>query len=107
MTAARLEAGAIAPQFTLSSQHGASISLADYRGEKVIPYFYPEAETPACTRQACDFRDNLGSLSAAGYVVLGAPKDSVAALSTFDENHSLSFLLLSDPDLVIHKKYRT
>ena len=107
MTAARLEAGVRAPLFTLPNQNGEPVSLADYRGQKVILYFYPEADTPACTTQACDFRDNLGALARAGYAVLGVSKDSVSALKKFEANHGLTFALLSDPDLVIHKKYRT
>lgn len=107
MTAARLEAGAMAPRFTLQSQDDASTSLADFRGRKVILYFYPEADTPACTTQACDFRDNLGSLTSAGYVVLGVSKDSVADLKKFEQAYGLTFPLLSDADLAVHKKYRT
>ena len=107
MTAARLEAGALAPRFTLPNQDGDAVSLADYRGRKVILYFYPEADTPACTGQACEFRDNLGSLAGAGYVVLGVSKDSVSALARFKDKYGLTFPLLSDPELVIHRKYRT
>jgi peroxiredoxin Q/BCP len=107
MTAARLEAGAMAPRFTLPNQDGMPISLADYRGQRVILYFYPEADTPACTAQACGFRDNLAVLASAGYVVLGVSKDSVAALKKFERSYGLTFPLLSDPDLVTHKKYRT
>jgi thioredoxin-dependent peroxiredoxin len=106
MNAARLEAGALAPAFTLQSQSGASVSLADFRGQKVILYFYPEADTPACTTQACDFRDNLGSLTAHGYVVLGISKDSVERLAAFEQKYGLTFALLSDESLAVHKKYR-
>jgi thioredoxin-dependent peroxiredoxin len=107
MTAARLEAGALAPAFTVQNQSGASISLSDFRGQKVILYFYPEADTPACTTQACDFRDNLASLSAHGYVVLGISKDSVESLAAFEQKYGLTFALLSDESLAVHKKYRT
>ena len=107
MAAARLEAGARAPVFTLPNQDGDPVSLVDFRGQKVILYFYPEADTPACTTQACDFRDNLGTLADAGYVVLGVSKDPVSALKRFEASYGLTFALLSDPDLVIHKKYRT
>ena len=106
MNAARLEAGALAPAFTLQNQSGASVSLADFRGQKVILYFYPEADTPACTTQACDFRDNLGSLTAHGYVVLGISKDSVERLAAFEQKYGLTFSLLSDESLAVHKKYR-
>ncbi len=105
MTATRLEAGMKAPAFALRNQAGASVSLADYRGQRVILYFYPEADTPACTTQACDFRDNLASLTAHGYVVLGASKDSVEALAKFEQKYGLTFPLLSDESLRAHKKY--
>jgi thioredoxin-dependent peroxiredoxin len=107
MTTTRLEAGAVAPAFTLQNQAGESVSLADFRGQKVIAYFYPEADTPACTTQACDFRDNLGALSAQGYVVLGISKDSVAALAAFEQKYGLTFALLSDESLTVHEKYGT
>ncbi len=107
MTATRLEAGAKAPAFTLTDQGGASVSLADFRGQKVILYFYPEADTPACTTQACDFRDNLASLTAHGYAVLGVSKDSVDALAAFEQKYGLAFPLLSDESLSVHKKYGT
>ena len=107
MTATRLEAGAMAPEFTVQNQSGASVSLSDFRGQKVILYFYPEADTPACTTQACDFRDNLASLTTQGYVVLGVSKDSVEALAKFEEKYGLTFPLLSDESLAVHKKYGT
>jgi thioredoxin-dependent peroxiredoxin len=107
MTGERLEPGTPAPQFTLPDQSGTPVSLGGLRGQKVIIYFYPEAETPACTTQACDFRDNLGSLSSAGFSVLGISKDSVAALAAFAANHELSFPLLSDESLATHTAYGT
>jgi thioredoxin-dependent peroxiredoxin len=107
MAATRLEAGTTAPAFTLQNQAGASVSLADFRGQKVILYFYPEADTPACTTQACDFRDSLGSLTAQGYAVLGVSKDSVDALAAFEQKYGLTFSLLSDPELAVHEKYGT
>ena len=107
MTATRLEAGAKAPAFSLTNQSGASVSLSDYLGQKVIVYFYPEADTPACTTQACDFRDNLASLTTQGYVVLGISKDSVESLAKFEEKYGLTFPLLSDESLTVHKKYGT
>ena len=105
MATARLEAGAAAPAFTLQNQAGASVSLADFRGQRVILYFYPEADTPACTTQACDFRDNLAWLTAQGYVVLGVSKDSVEALAEFEQKYGLTFPLLSDESLRAHQKY--
>jgi peroxiredoxin Q/BCP len=101
----RLAAGDTAPNFTLTDQDGASVSLADYRGQKVVVYFYPAAMTPGCTTQACDFRDNLGSLAAAGYQVLGLSKDTPAKLAQFAENDHLTFPLLSDEDLSVHRAY--
>ena len=96
-----------APDFTLSSKDGSTVSLTDFRGNKVILYFYPAASTPGCTTQACDFRDNMASLQSAGYVVLGVSKDKGAALQKFATEENLSFPLLSDPDLAAHNAYRT
>lgn len=101
----RLSAGDGAPSFTLPNQNSESVSLADYAGQKVIVYFYPAAMTPGCTTQACDFRDSLSSLEAAGYRVLGVSKDAPEKLAEFAERDALSFPLLSDPDLVVHKAY--
>jgi peroxiredoxin Q/BCP len=102
---ARLEAGDTAPQFTLTDQDGASVSLADFAGQSVVLYFYPAAMTPGCTTQACDFRDNLGSLAAAGYQVLGVSRDAPAKLKRFQEHDQLTFPLLSDEGLDVHKAY--
>ena len=107
MEHSRLEAGAPAPNFTLADKDGAYVSLADYAGKKVVLYFYPAASTPGCTTQACDFRDNLASLQAAGYVVLGVSKDSGAKLQKFAHDEHLAFPLLSDPDLAVHNAYGT
>ncbi|MEO6200862.1 MAG: thioredoxin-dependent thiol peroxidase [Cryobacterium sp.] len=101
----RLEAGAPAPTFTLTDQDGAAVSLADYSGRKVVVYFYPAAMTPGCTTQACDFRDNLGSLAAAGYQVLGVSKDAPAKLKEFQEHDAVTFPLLSDENLDVHNSY--
>ncbi|TFD72563.1 thioredoxin-dependent thiol peroxidase [Cryobacterium gelidum] len=106
MTAsARLAVGDTAPQFTLTDQDGASVSLADFAGSKVVVYFYPAAMSPGCTTQACDFRDNLGSLKSAGYQVLGLSKDTPAKLKKFQENDAVNFPLLSDTDLDVHRAY--
>jgi peroxiredoxin Q/BCP len=104
---ARLSAGDTAPQFTLTDQDGASVSLADYAGQKVVVYFYPAAMTPGCTTQACDFRDNLGSLASAGYQVLGLSKDTPAKLKQFQEHDAVNFPLLSDAALDVHRAYAT
>ena len=101
----RLTAGDTAPDFTLTDQDGTAVSLASLRGQKVVVYFYPAAMTPGCTTQACDFRDNLGSLAAAGYQVLGLSKDTQAKLAQFAENDHLTFPLLSDEDLAVHRAY--
>ncbi|WP_130178629.1 thioredoxin-dependent thiol peroxidase [Cryobacterium sp. SO1] len=101
----RLAAGDTAPDFTLTDQNGNSVSLASVRGQKVVMYFYPAAMTPGCTTQACDFRDNLGLLGAAGYQVLGLSKDTQAQLAQFAENDHLTFPLLSDEDLAVHRAY--
>ena len=103
----RLEAGNTAPSFTLLDQDGKDVSLSDFAGKKVILYFYPAASTPGCTKQACDFRDNLGSLEKSGYVVLGVSKDSLAKLKKFEDAESLTFPLLSDPELTVHNAYGT
>ena len=105
MAAVSLEAGSPAPDFSLPDKDGKEHSLSDYRGQKVIVYFYPAASTPGCTTQACDFRDNMASLHGAGYVVLGVSKDKLPALQKFEENESLGFPLLSDEDLSVHHAY--
>ena len=94
----RLAPGDIAPGFTLPDADGKPVSLADYRGRKVIVYFYPAASTPGCTKQACDFRDNLAELGGAGIDVVGISPDRPAKLAKFRDNEKLTFPLLSDPD---------
>jgi peroxiredoxin Q/BCP len=101
----RLEVGDAAPEFTLDDDEGNEVSLESFRGKRVILYFYPAAMTPGCTKQACDFRDNLGSLTAQGFVVLGVSKDKPAKLKQFRERDALTFPLLSDVDLDVHKAY--
>jgi peroxiredoxin Q/BCP len=101
----RLEKGATAPAFTLPDETGKPVSLSDYKGQKVIVYFYPAASTPGCTTEACDFRDNINSLKSAGYQVLGVSKDEAPALEKFRDEQGLNFPLLSDPDLTVHKEY--
>ncbi len=101
----KLEAGQKAPSFSLSDKDGQTVSLSDYAGKKVILYFYPAASTPGCTTQACDFRDNMASLQAEGYTVLGVSKDDLPALKKFAEEESLGFPLLSDKDLATHHAY--
>ncbi len=103
----KLTAGDRAPGFSLADKDGNSVTLSDLAGQKVILYFYPAASTPGCTTQACDFRDNMASLQAAGYTVLGVSKDKGVALQKFAEEENLSFPLLSDPDLEVHNAYGT
>jgi peroxiredoxin Q/BCP len=101
----QLEAGAKAPAFSLSNQDGKSVSLADYKGKKLILYFYPAASTPACTKEAVDFRDSLAVFAAAGYSVVGVSPDSVKKIDKFHSSQSLGFELLSDEDQAVHKTY--
>jgi len=101
----KLEVNQKAPSFSLSDKDGQTVSLSDYAGKKVIVYFYPAASTPGCTTQACDFRDNMASLQAEGYTVLGVSKDDLPALKKFAEAESLGFQLLSDKDLATHNAY--
>ena len=101
----RLEPGTKAPSFTLEDYTGQQYSLADYAGHKVILYFYPKASTPGCTKEACDFRDNLASLKSLGYVVLGISPDKPAALEKFTAKESLTFPLLSDADHAVALVY--
>jgi peroxiredoxin Q/BCP len=101
----RLSPGDPAPDFTLPTDDGSSVSLKDLRGRKVIVYFYPAAMTPGCTKQACDFTDSLSSLQAAGYDVLGISPDAPATLATFRDRDSLTIRLLSDADRTVMKAY--
>ena len=107
MAPTKLVENSPAPDFTMVDKDGTSVSLSDFRGKKVIVYFYPAASTPGCTTQACDFRDNMASLQSAGYVVLGVSKDKGAALQKFAAEQNLAFPLLSDPDLAVHNAYGT
>jgi len=101
----RLAPGDTAPDFTLPDADGQNVSLKDYRGRRVVVYFYPAAMTPGCTKQACDFRDSLDSLNAAGIAVVGISKDKPEKLAKFRERDSLTFPLLSDPSLDVHQAY--
>jgi peroxiredoxin Q/BCP len=94
----RLEVGDKAPAFSLSDADGNTVKLSDYKGRKVIVYFYPAASTPGCTKQACDFRDSLAQLNGAGLDVVGISPDKPAKLAKFRDAEGLTFPLLSDPD---------
>jgi peroxiredoxin Q/BCP len=101
----RLEPGDPAPEFTLSTDSGGTLSLADLHGRKVVLYAYPAAMTPGCTTQAGDFRDSLGSLKAAGYEVVGISPDPPAKLAQFRERDAITFPLVSDPDRSVLRSY--
>ncbi|MCF3141006.1 MULTISPECIES: thioredoxin-dependent thiol peroxidase [unclassified Paenarthrobacter] len=103
--AERLMPGDTAPDFTLQDQTGNNVGLSDFRGRKTIVYFYPAASTPGCTKEACDFRDTLASLQAAGYGVVGISPDTVKDLATFAEAEALTFPLLSDADHAVADAY--
>ena len=105
MTDARLTTGDLAPDFTLDDQDGRPVTLSSLRGSKVVLYFYPEAMTPGCTTEACDFRDNLNSFASAGIRVLGVSKDDVPKLKRFAERDRLNFTVLSDKELAVQQRY--
>ena len=105
MTADRLSPGDAAPDFTLPSDTGESVSLGGLRGKKVIVYFYPAAMTPGCTKQACDFTDSLDSLRGAGYEVIGISPDKPEKLAKFREKDGLTLTLLSDADKAVMTSY--
>jgi peroxiredoxin Q/BCP len=93
----RLEAGDTAPAFSLPDADGNTVKLSDYKGRRVIVYFYPAASTPGCTKEACDFRDNLAELNEAGLDVVGISPDKPEKLAKFRDKENLTFPLLSDP----------
>jgi peroxiredoxin Q/BCP len=94
----RLAVGDKAPAFSLPDADGNTVKLSDFKGRKVIVYFYPAASTPGCTKQACDFRDSLAPLNEAGLDVIGISPDKPAKLGKFRDAEGLTFPLLSDPD---------
>lgn len=100
-----LETGTKAPDFSLPDQDGVMHSLSQYRGKKVILYFYPRDNTPGCTKQACGFRDLYPQFTEKGAVVLGVSKDSVASHKKFQEKYQLSFPILSDTELQVIQAY--
>ena len=100
-----LEVGTKAPEFTLPDQNGEMKSLSDYRGRKVVLYFYPKDNTAGCTKQACAFGDLLPQFWEKGAVVLGVSKDSVASHKKFEEKYALPFTLLSDPEKEVIQAY--
>jgi len=100
-----LKEGVLAPDFELPDQEKVAHKLSDYRGKKVVLYFYPKDDTPGCTKEACSFRDSFGDYRKNGLVVLGVSKDSVASHAKFQEKYSLPFPLLSDTDTEVIKAY--
>lgn len=100
-----LEAGMKAPDFTLRDGAGKEVSLSDYRGKKVVLYFYPKDNTPGCTRQACAFAGAYAGFRDKGVQVIGVSRDSVESHRKFAEKYSLPFVLLSDPDLQVIQAY--
>ena len=100
-----LKVGAVAPDFTLKDKDGNNISLSDFKGQKVVLYFYPKDNTPGCTRQACAFAATYEGFKEKNIKVIGISRDSVASHLKFAEKYSLPFTLLSDPELVAIKAY--
>ena len=100
-----LETGILAPDFTLLDQDGKPHSLSDYRGQKVVLYFYPKDSTSGCTKQACNFTELLPHFREKNAVVLGVSKDSVASHKKFQEKYNLGFTLLSDPEKEVIQLY--
>ena len=100
-----IQTGSIAPDFSIASSSGKTVSLSDFRGQTVIVYFYPKDDTPGCTKEACSFRDTFDALSNAGVTVLGISPDSVESHNKFIEKFNLNFQLLSDPDKSTAQNY--
>jgi peroxiredoxin Q/BCP len=101
----KLKVGDKAPAFKAQTNGGNTVSLSDYKGKRVLLYFYPKDSTPGCTKEACGFRDNLKALAAKGVVVLGVSKDSVKSHDKFVEKYQLPFPLLADEDQKIVEAY--
>jgi thioredoxin-dependent peroxiredoxin len=97
--------GDLAPNFTLTSSDGKKVSLKDFRGEKVVLYFYPKDMTPGCTTEACSFRDNYKEIKKRGAEIIGISADSTASHEKFVGKYELPFILLSDPDKNVAKLY--
>ncbi len=100
-----IEHGAVAPDFTLQDQAGREVSLSRLRGQPVVLYFYPKADTPGCTTQACGVRDRHDDYAATGAVVLGVSPNSVAKVKKFHAKYELDFKLLADPDHAVAERY--
>jgi peroxiredoxin Q/BCP len=100
-----IQAGEQAPDFTLPDQEGNDVTLSELRGRTVVLYFYPKADTPGCTTQACGIRDRRAEYEAAGAVVLGVSPDTVDAVRRFADKYSLDFRLLADQDHAVAERY--
>jgi thioredoxin-dependent peroxiredoxin len=105
VTDQKLAPGDVAPDFSLTDADGQQVTLSGLRGQRVIVYFYPAAMTPGCTKEACDFRDNLGVLAGAGLTVLGISPDKPEKLARFRDKEALNFTLLADPDREVLRAY--
>ena len=102
-----LKIGDNAPDFEGKNQNNESVKLSSFIGEKVVLYFYPRDNTPGCTAQACNLKDNFNELSRKGYKIIGVSSDSIKSHKKFEEKYSLPFDLISDEDKAIHKSYGT
>jgi len=100
-----LKVGDKAPTFSLKNTEGQTVKLSDFKGKKVVLYFYPKDDTPGCTKEACAFRDDYAQLKKRGVVVLGVSADDQKSHQKFTEKYSLPFTLLSDPDHTMMEKY--
>ena len=103
----KLKKGDQAPDFTARDQNGNTVRLSDFKGKKVVLYFYPKDNTPGCTAEACNLRDNYETLQKAGYEVIGVSKDSEKSHQKFIEKYGLPFTLISDTEKEVHEKYGT
>ena len=102
-----LKIGDKAPDFEGKNQNNESVKLSSFIGEKIVLYFYPRDNTPGCTAQACNLKDNFSELSRKGYKIIGVSSDSIKSHKKFEEKYSLPFDLISDEDKAIHKSYGT
>jgi thioredoxin-dependent peroxiredoxin len=97
--------GMVAPDFTAKDENGKTVSLSQYKGKKVVLYFYPKDDTPGCTAEACSLRDNYDSLTNAGYTIIGVSTDDQLSHKDFKTKYSLPFTLIADTDTSVNKKY--
>lgn len=101
----KLSIGDKAPEFSGVDQDGKKVALSDFKGKKVVLYFYPKDQTPGCTQEACNLRDNMGALTSEGYEVLGVSSDDIASHKEFQQKYNLPFSLIADTDKSINQKY--